>query len=78
MIPRKQMVVVTFYTTADAMEMERHCKTHGISGRVIPVPGAVTADCGLAWCSEPGLEAGLRELMKAAGLSCQGVYQLLV
>ena len=78
MIPKKQKVVVTFYTATDAMDMEQLCKTHNIGGRIIPVPGAITADCGLAWCSEPALEAALLELMKTAGLSCQGVYHLLV
>ena len=78
MIQKKQKVVVTFYTTTDAMDMERLCKTHPMDGRMIPVPGDITADCGLAWCSEPAQETALLALMNTAGLSCQGVYHLLV
>ena len=78
MIRKLEKVVIAFPTTTDVMDMECLCKERGIPGRVIPVPGAITADCGLAWCSDPPLEGALLELMEKSGISYQGVYHLLV
>ena len=42
-------LVLTFHTTADAMAMEKACKEQNAPGRLIPVPRAISAGCGLAW-----------------------------
>lgn len=65
--------IVTFHTTADAMETERVCRAAGLPGRLIPAPRALTADCGIAWCgpahTRPALEAALRKAgVEPAGL----------
>lgn len=56
-------LIVTFYTTAAAMETEQRCKAAGIAGRLIPAPRSITSDCGLAWSMSPAdrerLEAAL-------------------
>ena len=41
-------LVVTFHTTADAMAMEKACKEQDVPGRIIPVPRAISAGCGLS------------------------------
>ena len=76
MIRKQERVVFTFHTTTDAMAAESLCKTLG--GRMIPVPGEITADCGLAWCAEPGLEEILTGAMKTAGIPVQGIYRLMI
>ena len=48
MIKKTEKLVITFYTTTAAMAMERLCKDCGADGRIIPVPGSISADCGLA------------------------------
>ena len=78
MIQKKPKVVITFHTTTDAMAMESLCKARSISGRLIPVPGVLSADCGLAWCAEPQLEETLRETMNTAGIPYQGIYSLMI
>lgn len=78
MIPKKERVLFTFHTTTDAMAMESLCKARNLSGRMIPVPGAITADCGLAWCAEPRMEQTLLEAIETAGISFQGVYHLMI
>ena len=45
---------------------------------MIPVPGAITADCGLAWCAEPQMEEALLGAIKAAGIPYQGIYSLMI
>lgn len=76
MIRKQERVVFTFYTTTDAMAAEIQCKDLG--GRMIPVPGEITADCGLAWCAEPQLEEVLRSALNTAGIPMQGVYRLMI
>ena len=78
MIRKQQRVVFTFHTTTDAMAMESLCKARSISGRLIPVPGVLSADCGLAWCAEPKMEEILLEGAKSAGIPIQGVYFLMI
>ena len=78
MIQKREKVVITFHTTTDAMAMESLCKEKNLSGRMIPVPGAITADCGLAWCAEPELETLLAQALETAGIPVQGVYRLMV
>lgn len=78
MIQKQPKVVITFHTTTDAMAMESLCKARSLSGRLIPVPGAISADCGLAWCAEPQMEEPLREAMNTAGIAYQGIYSLMI
>ena len=78
MIQKQKRVVFTFHTTTDAMAMEALCKAAGLGGRMIPVPGEITADCGLAWCAEPEQEEILNNALYAAGIPAQGVYRLMI
>ena len=78
MIRKQERVVFTFHTTTDAMAMESLCKEKNLGGRMIPVPGEITADCGLAWCAEPQLEEVLLSALNTAGIPVQGVYRLMI
>ena len=75
---RKPSCVVTFHTTADAMETERVCKALGLAGRLIPAPRALTADCGIAWRAPAELAVPLREALAGAGIEpadwAEGLY----
>ena len=74
MIRKSQKLILTFYTTTAAMAMEAACKETGADGRMIPVPGFISADCGLAWCAQPESEAALLALMEARQIVCQGMH----
>ncbi len=78
MIPKKEMLVITFYTTTAAMAMESLCKQSSVDGRIIPVPGSISADCGLAWCAKPESRADLTQLMEAHRIEPQGIYICLI
>lgn len=78
MIRKQQRVVFTFHTTTDAMAMESLCKEKNLGGRMIPVPGEIAADCGLAWCVAPEQEEILNNALLAAGIPVQGVYRLMI
>ena len=78
MIRRQQKLVITFYTTAAAMAMEKLCRECGADGRLIPVPGSISADCGLAWCAGNEQEDALLELMLRHHITPQGIHHCLV
>ena len=78
MIKKQNKLVITFHTTTEAMAMERACKDARADGRLIPVPKAITAGCGLAWCAALESEDALRRLMEEKGIKPQAVQSCLV
>ena len=73
---KRRWLVVTFHTTAAAIGMERLCAARGLAGRLIPVPRALTADCGMAWRAEVAERTSLEALAEAEGLEVEGFYEL--
>lgn len=71
-------LVVTFHTTADAMAMEKACKESGTPGRVIPVPRAISAGCGLAWCAELPAREEITAMMQEAGIEPEDLHECMV
>jgi hypothetical protein len=71
-------LVVTFHTTADAMAMEKACKEHGVPGRIIPVPRAISAGCGLAWCAELDEREQIADVMKQVGIQEEDMHECMV
>ena len=78
MIKKMKKLVITFFTTTDAMAMEQICRQEKADGRIIPLPSSISADCGLSWCASPDSEENLRNLMERHGLKFQGVYICMV
>lgn len=75
---KERKLIVTFYTTADAMAMEQICKENGVPGRLIPVPRNISAGCGLAWCAELECEQTLRKLMQSSGMKEQAMQECII
>lgn len=71
-------MVVTFYTTADAMAMEKVCKEKKVPGRLIPVPRTISAGCGLSWCSELADREIVGAAMEKSGIEAEAMQECLV
>lgn len=71
-------LVVTFHTTADAMAMEKACKEQGVPGRIIPVPRAISAGCGLSWCASLEDREEIADMMKKAGIEEEDMHECMV
>lgn len=71
-------LVITFHTTADAMAMEKVCKEKNSPGRLIPVPRAISAGCGLAWCAELEKREQLLEVMQMVGIENEDIHECMV
>ena len=71
-------LVITFHTTADAMAMEKVCKEQNVPGRIIPVPRAISAGCGLAWCAQLEEREEIAAAMKAVGIEEEAMHECMV
>ena len=66
-------LVLTFPTTSAAMACEELCQARGLPGRMIPVPGQISAGCGLAWKAVPEDRDALTRALARAGVATSGV-----
>lgn len=78
MLEKTEKLIITFYTTADALAMEQLCKEKQMKGRLIPVPGSISADCGLAWCASLEDEEAVSRFISDNNLRTQGFHRCLV
>ena len=68
---KRPALVVTFPTTAAAMSCEELCQAQGLPDRMIPVPGEISAGCGLSWKAAPEDRAALEAALAAAGIAVE-------
>ncbi len=68
--------VVTFQTTTAALAWEDAAKQKGLSGRLIPLPQQISADCGLAWKMALAEKETAKSFLQ--NLSYDMVYELLL
>lgn len=66
--------VITFPNTHAAMTFEEFATENNLPGRIIPVPSAISAGCGLSWCAPPEHRAALLEVIKTHALEIEGVH----
>ena len=71
-------LVVAFHTTADAMAMEKACKEQNVPGRIIPVPRAISAGCGLSWCADLEDREQIVSMMKETGIEEEAMHECMV
>ena len=78
MRPRSLQLVITFDTTAAALAFEAGAPAAGLTGRLIPVPTAITAGCGLAWRDDPASRNAARVLLEQEGIAGASLYELVI
>lgn len=71
-------LIITFKTTAQAIKMEKYCHQNDIDGRLIPVPRAITAGCGLAWKTEVSNEQMMKIKLERDGILYENFHILTV
>ena len=72
---KRQYIVLSFASTARAMGWEKECAARGIPGRIIPLPGEITAGCGLAWMAERSWREEMEKLAALNGVTYEAVYE---
>ena len=71
---KEERLLITFHTTADAIRMERECEKRGIAGRLIPVPGSISAGCGMCWCTALEEREHILAFLEELGLQKEAVH----
>ncbi len=75
---KTRKLLITFPTTASAIATEQYCQRHNLPGRLIPVPGSVSAGCGMAWCCAIEQRELLCAALREAGIEPSGFYERMV
>lgn len=73
---KKPALIITFASTTDAMGAERYCAERGLPGRLIPVPKAIHAGCGLAWKAPEGENERFAQAFDREGLHWESMTTL--
>ena len=73
---KKEKLVVSFLTTTQAMAAEKYCQKNQIPGRIIPLPSEISAECGIAWCTEPEEEERIRQVINDGGIKAKGIHRV--
>lgn len=68
--------IITFHTTTDAIAFERYCMENSIPGRLIPVPGEISAGCGMCWMVPLDNAEAADRLAEEGVLRTEGTYIL--
>lgn len=78
MLKKEKRLIITFYTTTQAMAMEQVCKQCQAPGRIIPVPPSVQAGCGLAWSVPVEKKQELMMVMEENKLSYERMQECMI
>lgn len=71
-------LVVAFEETTNAIEAEQYFQEHGIEGRMIPLPGAISAGCGLAWAAPLKERELIEKQMQEGTIRAEGIYEIFL
>lgn len=71
---KKKSLVITFDTNFDTMNLNDHFNKAAIKGRLIPVPRALSASCGMAWEGNPDDEQIIRRQIEKDKLIIDDIY----
>lgn len=70
-------LIITFHTTAEAIAMERYCKEHQLTGRLIPVPRQISTGCGLAFAAPPEQGAMMYQKLTQDGMAWESWQEII-
>lgn len=66
--PAAEALVVSFDTTTSAFALKSCAEAYGLQGRLIPVPRALSAGCGMAWREPLESRAQVEEALEREGI----------
>lgn len=75
---KQDCIVVTFYTTAEAMATKKLCKKKKIQGKLISAPRSLSADCGIAWRSELPLKETIENALREEKIEYAGLHEIMI
>lgn len=73
---KQNRILFTFPSTSQALYMEQCCKAAKAEGRLIPVPGEISAGCGMAWAVEPKKRRVIEKIVLEKKIIIEGIYDI--
>ena len=69
--------VIAFHTTADAIAFEKMAGEAGFPGRLIPLPRAISAGCGMSWkLTKKEAPEQMQELLASFAIEYEDLHEL--
>lgn len=68
--------IISFNTTTDALAFEQMAKKNNFTGRIIPLPRAIGAGCGLCWREPIENIKKVEEIIINYSLEHDNIYQI--
>ena len=69
--------VISFHTTADAIDFQKKAGSIGFPGRLIPLPRAISAGCGMAWkLTKKEAPEQMQELLASFAIEYEDLHEL--
>lgn len=73
---KERKVLVTFPSATAAMAMETAARLQKLPGRLVPVPGFISAGCGMAWMAPAHRQQELESFFAANAVPYEKMVQL--
>ena len=73
---KRQYGVVLFYSTSNALQVEKLLKGMGIAVKLIPVPRQLSSDCGICLRFNRLDEPRVREALDQKQIEVQGIHPI--
>ena len=74
---KNRRCMITFPDTTQAMAMESFCRKRGLPGRLVPVPGEISAGCGMCWMTDPDMQAAWETAMKQNHICYEQIIEMM-
>ena len=75
---KEKYLIIAFETTTNALYAEKMFKENNCDGRIIPLPKAVDAGCGLCWTSKKIFDKGYwKKVMEENKINYQKITEVI-
>ena len=78
MLKKELKLIITFYTSSEAMATEKVCKDAGIDGKLISAPRNLTADCGISYATDISNKEKIVSLLKEKKVEYEKIVEIEV
>lgn len=78
MLKEELKAVVTFFTSSEAMALEKVCKKNNIKGELISAPRKLTSDCGISYAADIEERQKVEELLKNNNIEYDKIFEIEV
>ena len=78
MLSKQLKLIITFYTSSEAMATDKACKKEGIEGKLISAPRNITADCGISYATNISNKPKITELLSNNKITFEKMVEMEV